>query len=199
MLDIGLPDVSGIDVCKEIRRVSNIPIIFLTARSDETDRILGLELGADDYVTKPFSPRKVTARVKTILRCSDSPPAQDSVFNVDETKKVIRFKNTRLTLTRFEYGILAKLLSNPGQVFSRDSLLDQLWSDDSGASDRAINAEDIALLLGTLITFAMVTALMVVTRNIEQLHVFVNGFWEQSDNGPVCQTATKQAASVSLC
>ena len=121
------------------------------------------------------------------------------MFNVDETKKVIRFKNTRLTLTRFEYGILAKLLSNPGQVFSRDSLLDQLWSDDSGASDRAINAEDIALLPGTLITFAMVTALMVVTRNIEQLHVFVNRFWEQSDNGPVCQTATKQAASVSLC
>ena len=176
VLDIGLPDVSGIDVCKEIRRVSNIPIIFLTARSNGIDRILGLELGADDYVTKPFSPRKVTARVKTILRCSDSPPAQDSVFNVDETKKVIRFKNTRLTLTRFEYGILAKLLSNPGQVFFRDSLLDQLWSDNSGASDRAINAEDIALalILGTLMTFAMVTALMVVTRNIEQLRVFVN-------------------------
>lgn len=139
VLDIGLPDVSGIDICKEIRRESNIPIIFLTARSDEIDRILGLELGADDYVTKPFSPREVTARVKTILRRIDSPPPQDSVFNVDETKKVIRFKNISLTLTRFEYGILAKLLSHPGQVFSRDSLLDQLWADDSGASDRVID------------------------------------------------------------
>jgi two-component system catabolic regulation response regulator CreB len=139
ILDIGLPDMSGIDVCKEIRRESNIPIIFLTARSDEIDRILGLELGADDYVTKPFSPREVTARVKTILRRIDSPTPQDSIFKVDETKKEIHFKNTRLTLTRFEYGILAKLLSHPGQVFSRDSLLDQLWSDDSGASDRVID------------------------------------------------------------
>jgi two-component system catabolic regulation response regulator CreB len=116
-----------------------IPIIFLTARSDEIDRILGLELGADDYVTKPFSPREVTARVKTILRRIDSPTPQDSIFKVDETKKEIHFKNTRLTLTRFEYGILAKLLSHPGQAFSRDSLLDQLWSDDSGASDRVID------------------------------------------------------------
>lgn len=87
ILDIGLPDVSGIDICKEIRRELNIPIIFLTARSDEIDRILGLELWADDYVTKPFSPREVTARAKTILRRIDSPAPHDSLFSVDETKK----------------------------------------------------------------------------------------------------------------
>ena len=139
ILDIGLPDISGIEVCKKIRSHSNIPIIFLTARSDEIDRILGLELGGDDYVTKPFSPREVVTRIKTVLRRIDRPAVVTETFDVDEGRKEVRYKGARLTLTPFEFGILSKLLSRPGQVFSRDHLLDQVWSENASASDRVID------------------------------------------------------------
>ncbi len=139
ILDIGLPDLSGIEVFRKLRELTDTPVIFLTARGDEIDRVLGLELGADDYVTKPFSPRELAARVKTVLRRSERPMQTSSLFVIDESRKEIRFRDTPLALTRFEFGILARLLSRPGQVFSRDSLLDQVWSDDTSPSDRVID------------------------------------------------------------
>ncbi len=142
VLDIGLPDISGIEVCKKIRSKSDIPIIFLTARADEIDRILGLELGADDYITKPFSPRELAVRVKTILRrISNRTGHQERapVFNVDQDRKEIKFMGTLLALTPFEYGILGKLISQPRRVFSRESLLYEVWTDSEDTSDRVID------------------------------------------------------------
>ena len=142
VLDIGLPDISGIEVCKKIRETSDIPIIFLTARDEEIDRVLGLELGADDYVTKPFSPRELSVRIKNILRRVERQHADvpaDKEFRVDDARKQIYFKGLRLDLTPLEFGILGKLLDRPGQVYSRDLLMDLVWSDHADASDRVID------------------------------------------------------------
>ncbi|MBC7996108.1 MAG: two-component system response regulator CreB [Rhizobacter sp.] len=144
ILDVGLPDTSGFEVFKRLREFSDVPVVFLTARSDEIDRVVGLELGADDYVAKPFSPRELVARVRSILRRSAKPPAPPPTvpalpLAVDEGKRQIRFYGALLELSRYEFGLLQTLASRPGHVFSRDTLLDKVW-DDSDSLDRTVDA-----------------------------------------------------------
>jgi two-component system catabolic regulation response regulator CreB len=144
ILDIGLPDMSGFDVCRELRRHSNVPVIFLTARSDEIDRIVGLELGADDYVPKPFSPREVASRVRAILRRTRSSelgePARTPLFQLDRDGSRIAYAGSWLTLTRYEYLLLAALLERPGRVLSRARLMEMVWSDAEESLDRTVDA-----------------------------------------------------------
>lgn len=156
ILDVGVPDGNGFDVCRAIRKTSNLPIVFLTARSEEIDRILGLELGADDYVSKPFSPREVCARVKAILRRSAGhatatatataitpATATDSavpVLQLDEAVQRIRCGDRWLALTRYEYRLLATLLKRPQRIFSRAELMDLVWHDAPDTADRTVDA-----------------------------------------------------------
>ena len=145
ILDVGLPDLNGFEVFKRLREFSDVPVVFLTARADEIDRVVGLELGADDYVAKPFSPRELVARVRTILRRtakSASPGETTTVlpFAVDEGRRVIRFYGRPLELSRYEYGLLKTLVERPGHVYSRDVLLDKVWDTDSESLDRTVDA-----------------------------------------------------------
>lgn len=141
ILDIGLPDMTGLDLCREIRRFSQIPVLFLTARSSEVDQVLGLELGADDYVTKPFSPRAVVARIRAILRRGRSQnESGTTLLQHDEAKMMIQCCGQPLSLTAHEYRLLAILLSQPGRVFTREQLLEQAWHDPGSAMDRTIDA-----------------------------------------------------------
>ncbi|SHI67525.1 two-component system, OmpR family, alkaline phosphatase synthesis response regulator PhoP [Clostridium amylolyticum] len=135
LLDLMLPGMDGYDVCKEIRReknLSNIPIIMITARSEELDKILGLELGADDYITKPFSIRELIARVKAVLRRTTNSPSKDKVFSygnlmVDFEKHEVTKNGDRVDLTLKEFELLELLIKNKGKVLTRDSLLDKIW------------------------------------------------------------------------
>ena len=138
ILDIGLPDMSGFDVCREARTFTDLPIIFLTARADEIDRIVGLEMGADDYVVKPFSPREVVARVRARLRRAVIPASQP-VFQVDNDCARIRFHGVLLDLTRYEFLLLKTLLDHPGRIYSRDELMDRIWRDALDTSDRTVD------------------------------------------------------------
>jgi two-component system catabolic regulation response regulator CreB len=143
ILDVGLPDINGFELCKEIRRYLDVPIIFLTARADEVDKVVGLEIGGDDYVTKPFSPRELSARVKARLRKTriGSPCAgQSEPFYVDDSRKQIRYFGNILDLSRYEYAILYLLVRRPGQVFSRDQLMDICWDAPESSLDRTVDA-----------------------------------------------------------
>lgn len=143
ILDVGLPDMNGFDVCRALRRDSDVPVIFLTARADEVDRIVGLELGADDYVAKPFSPREVASRVRAILRRARSPApavAEQPRFRVDVEAARIACDGTWLTLTRYEYGLLRALLERPGRVLSRARLMELVWSDAEESLERTVDA-----------------------------------------------------------
>jgi two-component system catabolic regulation response regulator CreB len=144
ILDIGLPDLSGFDVCRELRRYSTVPVIFLTARSEEVDRIVGLELGADDYVPKPFSPREVASRVRAILRRARVvprvEPAAKQMFQVDLEGSRIAYADTWLSLTRYEFLLLAALLERPGRVLTRARLMEVVWSDAQESMDRTVDA-----------------------------------------------------------
>ncbi len=153
ILDLGLPDGSGLDLCREIRRgaapTSDVPILMLTAMSDEVDRIVGLELGADDYVAKPFSPREVCLRVKTILRRAGAvntpaakPPTTNdaaSVFVVDAAGQRISYASAWLDLTRRELHILQLLLTRPGHIYSRETVLDRVWGRDIESMERTVD------------------------------------------------------------
>lgn len=150
MLDVGLPDVNGFDLCRDIRRRSDVPILFLTARSDEVDRVVGLELGADDYVVKPFSPREVSARVKAILRRTGRPPRRsesepadstcdESPLQVDDHRKVIRFCGRALELSRYEYRLLCTLMRRPGWVYSREQLMEAAWDEPETSTPRTVD------------------------------------------------------------
>ncbi len=143
ILDVGLPDGNGFEFCKAIRRFSEIPIIFLTARNDEVDRIVGLEIGADDYVGKPFSPRELAARVKVILKRaasnSSSLPVNETDFEVDTARARIRFMDSWLELTRYEFLVLKTLLSQPERVYSRGQIMDQVWSEPEESLERAVD------------------------------------------------------------
>lgn len=136
VLDVGLPDMNGFDVLKQLRQHSELPVLFLTARQDEVDRILGLELGGDDYVTKPFSPREVVARIRAILKRlapksnADIDTDKTTPWQVDDSGFRVFFRHTELSLTRSEYRILATMVQRPGQVFSRAQLLDICDSDE---------------------------------------------------------------------
>ena len=143
LLDIGLPDMNGFDLCKEIRKTRTIPVVFLTARSEEIDRVVGLEIGADDYITKPFSPREMTARVKAILRRSrwNSPAAiVPGAFAIDESRRHISYFGAILDLSRYEYEILRVFIDRPGHVFSRDQLMDMVWEQPDTSLDRTVDA-----------------------------------------------------------
>ena len=141
ILDVGLPDMTGFDVCKKIRETSNIPILFLTARNHEIDRIVGLEIGADDYVTKPFSPREVVARVKAILRRSENNHTKKpALFNVDDVANRIQYLGQYLELTRYEFLLLRTLINQPQRVYSRDQLMDIVWANAENTLERTVDA-----------------------------------------------------------
>ncbi len=143
ILDVGLPDISGFELCKQVRTLSDVPIIFLTARSEEIDRVVGLEIGGDDYVTKPFSPRELTARVKVILKRIPNNPGETisdpPEFTIDSEKNKITYCSIPLELTRYEYLILKTLLHRPERVFSRAQLMDQVWDEPESSFDRAVD------------------------------------------------------------
>ena len=138
LLDLGLPDGSGLDFCRELRRTSEVPIVILSARSDEVDRIVGLELGADDYVTKPFSPREVGLRVQTILRRA-APRLPSAPTSLEITGQRARLAGQWLDLTRRELQVLQVLMRAPGRIFSRDVLLDLVWGHDAESLDRTVD------------------------------------------------------------
>jgi two-component system, OmpR family, catabolic regulation response regulator CreB len=148
ILDVGVPDGNGFDVCRAIRKTSDMPIVFLTARHEEIDRVLGLELGADDYVVKPFSPREVCARVRAILRRSAVLPAaatpvqalQGPLLQLDEAAQRISCGGEFLPLTRYEFQLLATLLRRPERIFSRVELMDLVWGGALDTSDRTVDA-----------------------------------------------------------
>ncbi len=144
VLDVGLPDIGGFALCRElrreVRREQDLPVIFLTAHNAEAERILGLEIGGDDYVTKPFSPRELVARVRVVLRRlhHDAPPAAAGFVHDAEGKR-ITYRRQLLDLTRYEYGLLAALLQRPGAVLSRTQLMDRVWGDAMDSSDRTVD------------------------------------------------------------
>ena len=146
VLDVGLPDINGFEVCRRLRQFCQTPVIFLTARSDEIDRIVGLEIGADDYVTKPFSPRELVARVRAVLRRQLAPnlhfPNADAVperieLRADEAR-ILYFGQT-LSLTRYEYLLLKTLIERPNILFSRAQLMDLVWSNAVNTMDRTVD------------------------------------------------------------
>jgi two-component system catabolic regulation response regulator CreB len=150
ILDIGLPDMTGLDVCRKLRETSSVPVLFLTARDGEVDRILGLELGGDDYVTKPFSPREIVARIRAILRRATPAPAKPvaaaptssngATFHHDTAGMRIHCYGTALELTAHEYKLMLVFLKNPNRVLTRDQLLDHAWADPGAVTDRTIDA-----------------------------------------------------------
>lgn len=144
ILDLNLPDLDGLEVFKQIRQGSNLPVIMLTARSEDVDRVLGLEMGADDYVTKPFSPREVMARVKAVLRRARGEPTQPAelVFgdlSIDLERHEVRQSGKLLELTPAEFRILQVMAQEPGRVFTRLQLLDKAWGDAYEGYDRTID------------------------------------------------------------
>jgi two-component system catabolic regulation response regulator CreB len=145
VLDVGLPDTSGFDLCREIQRRGAVPVIFLTARNAEVDRIVGLELGADDYLAKPFSPRELTARVRAVLRRTQGrgpgPVAGGADGWAHDAERCrISYRGQPLELTRNEYRLLGALLASPGRVFNRDQLMTAAWDDPGAALDRTVDA-----------------------------------------------------------
>jgi len=141
LLDLMLPGRDGLDICKEIRTFSEVPIIMITARVEEIDRLLGLELGADDYICKPFSPREVVARVKTVLRRAgdrQEPTCGELALDPEKFRAVLR--GQELDLTAVEFKLLHFLFQNPGRIYSRSQLMDRIYSDQRVVSDRTIDS-----------------------------------------------------------
>ena len=138
LLDLMLPGLDGIEVCKQIRKESGVPVIMVTARVEEIDRLLGLELGADDYICKPFSPREVVARVKAVLRraYTESTDPRDGL-EIDAETYTARYGGKSLRLTPVEFALLKALSNREGRVFSRDQLMNEMYSDYRVVSDRA--------------------------------------------------------------
>lgn len=146
ILDVMLPSASGFDVCRMLRKQSSVPIVMLTARVEETDRVVGLELGADDYITKPFSMRELMARVKTILRRSASnepaasrDPVEVGDLRIDPSRYEVTVGGKRVDLSPREFELLRFLASNVDRVFTRQTLLDQVWGADAYVEDRTVD------------------------------------------------------------
>ncbi len=155
VLDVGLPDGSGFDVCRQLRTFTELPVIFLTARHDVIDRVLGLELGADDYMGKPFSPRELVARVRARLRRpatetgGGTAPAEAAdereswigrgEFAIDREGHRIRFRDQLLALTRYEHALLTALLARPGAILSRAQLMERGWDEGADSADRTVD------------------------------------------------------------
>ncbi|WP_298965462.1 response regulator transcription factor [uncultured Roseibium sp.] len=149
VLDIGLPEMDGLDVCRHLRRSTDVPILFLSARDDEIDRIVGLELGADDYVTKPFSPRELIARVGAILKRYGVSPKEPSLAEasmshgivlLEKDQRLVTVSDASVSLTAIEFDILAALLSRPKIVFTRERILESAYKDNIHVSDRTIDS-----------------------------------------------------------
>ncbi len=144
LLDLMIPGMNGLDVCREIRRFSSVPIIMITARVEEIDRLLGLELGADDYICKPFSPREVVARVNTVMRRTHGPVSKTALRSADleifEQSRRALAAGTELKLTPCEYNLLKVLLSNPDRIFSRNELINAVQGYDFDGYDRTIDS-----------------------------------------------------------
>ena len=141
LLDLMLPGVDGMTICREIREFSRVPVIMVTARFEESDRLRGLELGADDYICKPFSPREVVARVKAVLRRSTEGAGKiPPTLNIDETRFKAELHGKDLDLTAVEFQLLKILSADPGRIFSRSQLMDQIYNDHRIVSDRTIDS-----------------------------------------------------------
>jgi two-component system phosphate regulon response regulator PhoB/two-component system alkaline phosphatase synthesis response regulator PhoP len=146
LLDLMLPDMDGIEICKNIRRreqFTAVPLIMVTAKGEETDKIIGLELGADDYITKPFSPKELVARVKAALRrhsvAATAAPVRIGSLSIDREKYEAWVGDAKIELTSAEFKIVALLASKPGWVFSREKILDHLWGDEKAVIDRTVD------------------------------------------------------------
>jgi two-component system OmpR family response regulator len=150
VLDVGLPDIDGFEVCRSLRKFSDVPVIFLTSRSDEIDRVVGLEIGGDDYVVKPFSPRELVARIKAIRRRhdraaspSDETPAETELrygpVTIDPEKFRVTSGSREIVLTAQEFKLLELLVTHPGRVFTRAQVLNRAWGDGGLVTDRTID------------------------------------------------------------
>lgn len=143
VLDVGLPEMDGFEVCRRLRASSDVPILFLTARDDEIDRVVGLELGADDYVTKPFSPRELAARVKAILKRAAGPSARmlvQGAIVLDPSARSCAVAGVEVALTATEFRILELLMARPGQLMVRARMVDALWGTASPVWDRTLDS-----------------------------------------------------------
>ncbi|MBU2994379.1 response regulator transcription factor [Octadecabacter sp. 1_MG-2023] len=144
VLDIGLPEMDGLEVCRTVRVTSDVPILFLTAQGDEIDRIVGLEMGADDYLSKPFSPRELVARVKAILRRGgtvvEDQPLRHGIIEVDPNRHLTRVRGEAVALTAREMDLLVKLIARPDQVFARPALVDAIYGTNVHVSDRTMDS-----------------------------------------------------------
>ncbi len=141
LLDLMLPGKDGLEICKELRTFSNIPVLMVTAKVDEIDRLLGLEIGADDYICKPYSPREVVARVKAVLRRSGSNELPlDNKLQLDQGRCQASYEGQVIELTAIEFQLLDKLYKEPGHIFSRDQLMDNMYSDHRIVSGRTIDS-----------------------------------------------------------
>ncbi|MFA9491233.1 MAG: response regulator transcription factor [Anaerolineales bacterium] len=145
ILDLGLPGMDGLDVCRELRKKSDLPIIILTARGEESDKLVGLELGADDYITKPFSPKELVARVRAVLRRMEKSTSDEEIFRVgkvwfDVLKMRLTIDDTAIELTPTEFELLLTLARQPGRIFTRNQLLDAIHGVAFESYERAIDA-----------------------------------------------------------
>jgi DNA-binding response OmpR family regulator len=152
ILDLVLPDGNGLDFLRSLRSRSDVPVIVLTSRDEETDRVVGLEIGADDYVLKPFSPREVAARVRAVLRRAakgtqpeEEKPLRSGVLSLDPRTRKAAVREQELALSRTEFNLLALLLRNPGRVFERSQILDAVWGSDVVVGDRTVDVHVKAL------------------------------------------------------
>lgn len=147
ILDVGLPDINGFELARKIRKQFDLPIIFVTARDSEVDRVVGLEIGGDDYVVKPFSPRELTARVRAVLRRFSSPPSpsfesshnDNSSFLIDESRYRINFLGKSLDLSRYEFRLLKVLAQTPERVFTREQLMEKAWDEPEMSLERTVD------------------------------------------------------------
>lgn len=145
LLDLNLPTLDGLDVCRALRKESNVPIIMITARVEETDRLIGLELGADDYISKPFSPREVVARIRAVLRRTEGLPMRAEILtagdlSIDLGKHSVQFGERTIDLTPTEFDLLAVMMQNAGRVFTRLQLLDKVQGEAFEGYERTIDA-----------------------------------------------------------
>jgi len=165
VLDVGLPDIDGLEVCRRIRATSALPVIFLTARADEIDRVLGLELGADDYLTKPFAPAELVARVKAVLRRTDGPQTAEILQAgravVDVGRREIRVEDVAVDFTTKEFDLLRFLAERPGLALSRQQILDHVWGHDWYGDERTVDVHiaQVRKKLGAACTIATVRGL----------------------------------------
>jgi DNA-binding response OmpR family regulator len=147
LLDLMIPEIDGLDVCREIRKTSTVPVIMITARGEELDRVLGLEIGADDYVTKPFSVRELMARIKAVLRRTQNEEVEPATLlrgpgnlSMDVERRSVVVNDRPVELTRLEFDLLHRLLINPGRVLTRERLLEQAWGYEYVGDTRAVDS-----------------------------------------------------------